>query len=170
MEEVLQYYGRSGTIAKLEYGICFVKNFILESLANMCPYPPIRTICHKLRGVKIGHDVFIGNHVLLDRVYPDLITIGDHTSIGDRSMIMVHAAIPSNSRLRKIYPRKVSPIRIGTGVWIAPGAIVLQGVTIGEEAVVGAGSLVLRDVPPHTVVGGVPARVIKEIPPESLER
>jgi len=163
LEEVIAYYGKHGTPAKLSYSLRFVWNFFLEKLANLSPYPPPRAWLHRRRGVKIGKEVFIGNDVLMDRVYPDLITIGDHTSIGDRSMLAVHAAIPSPSRLRKVYPRKVAPIKIGKGVWIAPYVIVLGGVTIGDESVVGAGSLVNRDVPPRTVVAGNPARKIKEI-------
>ncbi len=163
MEEVVAFYGKHGNRAKLIFGIRFVSNFYLEKFANLCPYAPLRAWLHKVRGVRLGKGVFIGNDVLLDRVYPSLIRIGDHTSIGDRSMLAVHAAIPSLSRLRKVYPRKVAPITIGSGVWIAPYVIILGGVTIGDESVVGAGSLVNKDVPPHTVVAGVPARKIREI-------
>lgn len=55
---------------------------------------------------------------------------------------------------------KAAPIKIGKNVWIGTRAIILPGVTIGDHAVVGAGALVSRDVPPCTVVGGVPARPI----------
>ena len=58
------------------------------------------------------------------------------------------------------------PIIVLKGAWIGARAIVLKGVTIGEGAVVGAGSVVTKDVPPYTIVGGNPARVIREIPPD----
>lgn len=58
---------------------------------------------------------------------------------------------------------KVAPISIGHRAWIGLNTIVLAGVTIGEGAVVGAGSVVTRDVPPHTLVAGNPARQIREI-------
>ena len=56
-----------------------------------------------------------------------------------------------------------APIRLGDDVWIGANATVLPGVAIGDGAVVAAGAVVTRDVPPMTVVGGVPARVIKQI-------
>jgi acetyltransferase-like isoleucine patch superfamily enzyme len=55
------------------------------------------------------------------------------------------------------------PIVIQKGVWIAAGAIVIGGVTVGENSVVAAGSVVTKDVPPDTLVGGNPARMIRSI-------
>ena len=57
----------------------------------------------------------------------------------------------------------MAPIRIGRGVWIAAGATVLQGVTVGDDAVVAAGAVVTKDVPPRTLVAGVPARFIRAL-------
>ncbi|QEM10527.1 acyltransferase [Mucilaginibacter rubeus] len=56
------------------------------------------------------------------------------------------------------------PIKISSNAWIGMNCIILKGVTIGEGAIVGAGSVVTKDVPPWTIVGGNPAKVIKEIP------
>ena len=55
-----------------------------------------------------------------------------------------------------------APIIIKDNVWIGMSAIILKGVTVGEGAIVAAGSVVTKDVPPHTIVAGVPARVIKK--------
>ena len=56
-----------------------------------------------------------------------------------------------------------APIRVGNDVWIGANATVLPGVTVGDGAVIAAGAVVTRDVPPMTVVGGVPAKIIKHI-------
>ena len=60
-----------------------------------------------------------------------------------------------------------APIRIGTHVWIDSNATILSGVSIGEWSVVAAGAVVTKDVPPMTVVGGVPAKIIKKITSEA---
>lgn len=59
-----------------------------------------------------------------------------------------------------------SPVRIGNDVWIGCLAIILRGVTIGEGAIVGAGSVVSKDVPPFTIVAGNPARIVRELGPD----
>jgi len=167
-KEVVGYYGRGGFIAETAYMVRFVFNFFLERVAFFSPFRGIRTMCHRLRGVRIGRGVYIGNDILFDRVYTDQITIGDDTSIGDRCIITAHSNIPSNTRLKKVYPRQVKPVKIGRGVWIAPAVIILPGVTIGDEAVIGTGSVVTKDVPPRSVVAGVPAKVIKTIDKNAL--
>lgn len=55
-----------------------------------------------------------------------------------------------------------APVRIGTDVWIGARVIILPGVTIGNGAIIGANSVVSKDIPPNTIVGGVPAKFIKE--------
>ena len=59
-----------------------------------------------------------------------------------------------------------SPVIIKKGVWIGARSIVLKGVTIGEGAVIGSGSVVTKDIPPYTINAGNPARVIRYIPPD----
>ena len=62
-----------------------------------------------------------------------------------------------------------APIKIGAHVWIGSNATILSGVSIGEWSVVAAGAVVTKDVPPMTVVGGVPARIMKEITPKTVQ-
>lgn len=60
-----------------------------------------------------------------------------------------------------------APITIGNNVWIGSNAVILSGVTIGDWAVVAAGAVVSKDVEPYTVVGGIPARVIRKVDPDA---
>lgn len=91
------------------------------------------------------------------------ITIGDGTLIGHNVVLATinHDLCPRNNR-----KNHYAPIRIGDNVWIGSNATVLQGVTVGDWAVIGAGAVVTRDVPPMSIVGGVPARVIRYLTDE----
>jgi maltose O-acetyltransferase len=87
------------------------------------------------------------------------ITIGDYTLIAD--YVAIHDT--DFHELEPGLPVKTAPISIGRNVWIGRNAIVLSGVTIGANVVVAAGSVVTSDVPANTIVGGSPARVIREL-------
>lgn len=114
-----------------------------------------------------GKFIRIGKHVFINQacVFMDRggITIGENTKIGPRVNLITenHGLKPSE---RHILTSR--PIFIGRNVWIGAAATVLPGVTIGENSVVAAGAVVSRDVPPNTIVAGVPAKVVKEIPEE----
>ena len=84
------------------------------------------------------------------------LTIGDSVSVSHGVMIMTG----SHDVQSRHFPVKFYPIEIGDFVWIGCGAMVLQNVKIGKGAVVSAGAVVTKDVPPYTIVGGVPAKVI----------
>ena len=119
-------------------------------------FPPFYTDFGK--NITIGRDVFInsGCH------FQDQggITIGDGSLIGHN---VVLATIDHDLDPKKNRKNHYAPITIGNHVWIGANATVISGVTIGDWAVVGAGAVVTKDVPPKTVVGGIPARVIKTI-------
>lgn len=108
--------------------------------------------------IRVGKNVFI-NHActFMDR---GGITLGDDVFIGPKVCLITenHGLEPS---LRRTLTSK--PIHIERGVWIGAGAIVLPGVTVGENAVIGAGSVVTHDVPANTVAAGNPAKVIRKI-------
>lgn len=160
--EVLQFYNMKGPFGKLRYGVIFAWRFILDKVAFFCLIKSWRTVIHRWRGVNIGKGVYIGHDVLFDRVFTDQIFIGDNSSIGDRTIITAHANIPSDTRLKKIYPRMVMKTIIGKGVWIMPNVIISPGVTIGDEAVIATGAVVTKDIPPRSLVAGVPAKVVKD--------
>jgi acetyltransferase-like isoleucine patch superfamily enzyme len=116
-----------------------------------------------MMGIRVGRRVFIGFFVEFDTNHSELIEIGDHVTISHRCIIVTHMATDADTPLRKLYPDHAAPVRIGRGAWLCAGAIVLPGVTIGENALVAAGAVVERDVPPSCLVAGVPARVVKKL-------
>lgn len=105
----------------------------------------------------IGRDVFLNfNCVLLD---VGTIHIGDFAQIGPA--VQIYAADhPRDAAIRRECLEFGQPVRIGSSVWIGGGAIILPGITIGDEAIVGAGSVVTRNVPAGATVAGNPARVL----------
>jgi acetyltransferase-like isoleucine patch superfamily enzyme len=91
-------------------------------------------------------------------------------TIGDSCMVAQGAFI-TDSDWHGIYDRSLSvgqsaPVRIGDNVWIGDSAMICKGVTIGENSIIGAGSVVLKDVAPNVIVGGNPASVLKTLDPE----
>lgn len=107
--------------------------------------------------IHLGRGVFLNfNCVILDVV---AVEIGDGTQIGPAVQIYT-ADHPRDPALRREGWEFGRPVRIGRNVWIGGGAIVLPGVTIGDDALVGAGAVVTRDVPAGATVAGNPARVI----------
>lgn len=115
--------------------------------------PPFH--CDYGTNIHLGSGVFLNfNCVILDVVE---VRIGDGTQIGPGVQILA-ADHPRDPGVRATGVESGRPISIGRNVWIGGGAILLPGVTIGDDAVVGAGSVVTRDVPAGATVVGNPAR------------
>lgn len=107
---------------------------------------------------KIGKNVFIN----FDCVFLDLggITIEENVLIAPKVSLLTEGHPTSIEDRHSLIPK---PIHIKKNAWIGANATILQGVTIGENAIVAAGSVVSKDVPDNTIVGGIPAKIIKEI-------
>jgi len=109
--------------------------------------------------ISVGRNVFVNQNC----TFYDLggIDIADEVMIGPNVSLITsgHPLEPSQRRAFVV----AKPIVIGRNVWIAAGATVIGGVTIGENSVVAAGSVVTKDVPPNTLVGGNPARAIRSL-------
>jgi len=151
-------------MSKWQLGLWFFKNWILERLASIAPVPSWRVALHRMRGIHIGKNVYIGYDVIFDRIYPHHIHIEDYVEIGDRSMISAHSR--GSMLLRQAYERKIEPVHIKRGAWIMPGVIIIPGITIGEMSVIGTGAVVTKNIPPYSLAAGVPAKVIREIEKE----
>ena len=142
----------------------FVRRMVLLPLVDLCPLVSGRRLLYRLMGVKVGRDVFIGFGVEIDTNFSELVEIGEHVTISHRCIIVTHMATDVDSPVRRVYPKRVAPVRIRDGAWLCVAAVVLPGVTIGENAVVAAGAVVTRDVAPGTLVAGVPARPVRKLP------
>lgn len=122
-----------------------------------------RVYVHGRFKVGIKKNLFLGdrcsiNHDVYILAY-NKIVIGDDVTLSARCML-----VDSGLDLDKPGHKHInSSIELKRGSWIGAGAIILPGVTVGECSVVGAGSVVSRDVPPYSVVAGNPAKVIKEL-------
>ncbi|PSW21984.1 sugar O-acetyltransferase [Photobacterium sanctipauli] len=109
--------------------------------------------------ITVGKNFYMNaNGVILDC---GKVTIGDYVMIGP-NVTLCTAGHPLDAKTRYTYEEFAKPITIGDKVWIGANVLVLPGVTIGDGAVVGGGSVVTKDVPADTVVVGNPARVVKE--------
>jgi len=162
--ELMEFYNYHGKIGLIKYYLFHINNYLLQKIARISPDPNFSIKLQKMRGVKIGKHVYIGQEVIIDEIYPQLIQIEDYVSIGMRTIIFAHSNPTCSIEIKtKYYPRIVKPTILKRGAWIAPGCIILAGITIGENAIVGAGSVVTRDVEPYTIVGGNPAKLIKKL-------
>ncbi len=134
------------------------------AMTNLPIGSKIRCHLERLRGVKIGQNVFLGGGNVLDRVRPDLIFIEDDVSIAGSVYILTHSN--PTAPLRKILgpnSHQISPVTIKKGAWIAVNVTILPGVTIGENSIVASGSVVNKDVSAYSIVAGAPAKLIKTI-------
>ncbi|GAB3020938.1 maltose O-acetyltransferase [Nocardioides flavus (ex Wang et al. 2016)] len=120
--------------------------------------PPLQ--CDYGYQTTIGARTFVNWGVILLDVAT--ITIGDDVQIGPNVQLLT-ATHPLEPQPRRDKWEAAEPITIGDNVWLGGGVIVCPGVTIGADTVVGAGSVVTRDLPPGVVAVGSPARVVREL-------
>ncbi|HXH95625.1 MAG TPA: acyltransferase [Gaiellaceae bacterium] len=121
--------------------------------------------------MSVGHRVFIGTEVFIDDAVPSSVTIEDDVTVIAQSTILGHTYYPVHFHrlLGDEAGREGLRTVIRRGAYLGLRSTVLAGVTVGEYAIVGAGSLVTADVPPYTMVVGVPARVVREFGPEDVD-
>ena len=111
-----------------------------------------------------GKNITVGKHVFINRCcnFQDQggITLEDGVLIGHNAVL---ATINHEMDPEKRSSMHMAPIRICKNVWVGSNVTILPGVTIGEGAIIAAGAVVTTDVPPRVIVGGIPARVIREL-------
>lgn len=129
-------------------------------------FNPIRSFLWRLIGVNMGKNLFIGYGVYLDVDGVNRLHIGDNSSIMAQSLILMHRRNIKEYNvdiLQHDLPYLLLDTHIGNNVSIGMRSIIMPGITIGDGAVIAAGSVVTKNVEPYTVVGGNPAKVIKYI-------
>jgi len=123
-------------------------------MARFLPGAQLRVQLHRLRGVRIGSNVFIGDEVYLENNHPERIEIGDNVQIGIRTIIMAHLRGPGR-------------VVIGQDAYIGPGCVIAAAhgrtVRIGAGAVVGALTVVTSDVPPRAFLRSTPAEQVATV-------
>jgi len=136
------------------------RNWFLGNLVRIAPRGVINVL-HRWRGVRLGSDCFIDPAAILETAYPENITIGNDVRVTAGAIIMTHIKPPHYLRDQGHVPVVIAPVVLEDHCFIGVNAVVMPGVTVGRAAVVASGAVITADVPPLTMVGGNPARVIK---------
>lgn len=110
------------------------------------------------KNISIGKDTFIGHETLITGSYESSIIIGDFVDISHRVNISTGSHDIDMNGKHTAGTGKSKDIVIEDGAWIGMGAIILPGIKVGKKAIVAAGSVVVHDVPPYSIVAGNPAR------------
>lgn len=127
----------------------------LMTIMKFVPPCDFKNNVFRAMGVKIGKDVAISPGVLIDPFFPELISIDDGSIIGWDAKIITHEYL--------IDEILIGEVKIGKKVLVGNSSIVRPGVILGDGSIVGYNSLVNKDVPPKTLVGGLPIKLIKKL-------
>ena len=158
----------------------FFHNIRLKRLEKMLdwailePIEPrkLRPILIRKMGCHVGNNTFFGDYVRMDTSYANMIYIGDYTHITSGCRLLCHQrnltgyCVGDNAA---DLGYRIGEIHIGKGVMVGMETLIMPGVTIGDGAIIGAGSIVTKDIPAWTIATGRPARVVKSIPKHEIE-
>lgn len=137
----------------------------MKSVASHFPWNTARIFALRKLGNVIGKDVYLGSYLTVitdSKIKGVKLVVGDRVSIAPNVTIILSSG-PNNSSLQKLFPVHGGTVVLSDDCWIGTGAILYPGVKIGESAIVNAGSVVTKDVDAFTMVGGVPAKMLKTI-------
>lgn len=165
-----------GYKSALWFALVRFKDHWFNNWAQRAPWGGFRKWLQRKRGVKIGDNVHWGTNVVVDYPYPNFVKVEDGASISGNDYLLAHCKpLEYHLNCSESY---VAPVIVHKHAWIAINVTILPGVEIGEGAIVSAGSVVSKDIPPFTVANGNPAKVVADIaelvrsnyPTEEFER
>jgi acetyltransferase-like isoleucine patch superfamily enzyme len=140
-----------------------VKNFLVIQISRYTPFLGMKNwLFRTFLRMEVGEQTSVALMVMMDVMFPELISIGRNSIIGYNTTILAHEYLIDEYRLGRV--------NIGSNVMIGANSTLLPGITIGDGAVVAAGSLVNRDVPAGAFVGGNPIRVIRLADEQIMEQ
>lgn len=141
------------------------KKKLLKMLAKNMAWYKLRVTLYRMCGYSIGKEVYMAEDLIITEILKDKsekLIIEDRAAIGPRVTLLT-SSDPNFSNIRPYVNCIRGKIIIKKDAWIGAGVIILPNIIIGEGAIVGAGAVVTKDVPPYTVVAGVPAKEIKKL-------
>lgn len=149
--------------AKRNYSLTRLTRKVIFFFARKCPFVKgeVRARLVKIAGVNIVNPktTFIGYDVLFDDIHPEDITIGENTFITEGVKILTHYVNPEWDDYVHMNRGKV---QIGNNVFIGMNAIIVKSITISDGAIIGASSVITKDIPQYTIWAGNPAKQIKD--------
>jgi len=164
----------------------FYRRVLIKKMANLMPTPPQHVLhdqnrwwerksaCLRFTGMSIGHHVVIDEDFFVLTLCEENLTIGAHSAIGQRfscfafnkvsvgkfCMFAANVTLTNGGHDKNSLIPFSGPLTIGNGCWIGNGAHICGPISVGDNAIISAGALVLQDVPSSAIVAGVPAKVI----------
>lgn len=171
-------YGRVSVLQVIKRVIQTYKRvFFLKFFMNswlLSPFLPrrVRPWAMKKIGCHVGKGCFIGDNIRIDGGHAEMITLEDGVSVAGGTRLLCHQRDFSNYYVGSDYLKLgyiVKPIVLKKGCLVGMESFIMPGVTVGEGAIVGAGSLVTKDVPAWTIATGRPAKVVKQIPERKID-
>lgn len=164
-------YGNISLILLIKRFFGNIYHALLLSMMNWVIFEPInprmlRPFLLRRLGCKVGKGVFIGDHVRVDLNHANQITIEDNVHIASGSRLLCHQRNLTNYHVGDNYSNLdyvIKKILLKRGCLIGMDSFVLPGVTVGEGSIIGAGSLITKDIPDWVIASGRPAQVLKKV-------